>query len=86
MNYRMIFSTVGKVIVTVGLLLVLPLLTAVRPCVRRNYCRRSCSRLVDGSDLKTEKYDFFLERGFHNRRDVLDGRVARRCGAFGCQR
>lgn len=29
MNYRMIFSTVGKVIVTVGLLLVLPLLTAV---------------------------------------------------------
>ena len=29
MNYRMIFSTVGKVIVTVGLLLILPLLTAV---------------------------------------------------------
>lgn len=28
MNYRMIFSTVGKVIITVGLLLVLPLLTA----------------------------------------------------------
>lgn len=29
MNYRMIFSTVGKVIVTIGLLLILPLLTAV---------------------------------------------------------